>query len=265
MPVTRRIRKDVAYLPAAASPRHTGDLHLPAGAWRGKVLVIHGGGWQQYAKERMAGVAQRLVDHGYAAFAVNYPLITDRPWPACGEACLAAGRFLRDLVPEGCGCAAAAPLFTLGASAGGHLALMTGLRLDGVAGIVSVAGVTDVAGYASQPGFAGQRRWFVKAFLGTEAPTAAQWRATSPLNHVQAGHLPIFLSHDRNDRVVPIEQAEAMVAASRRVDGEVELYRYDGPGHLMWADPEQDAPHLLPAIEERLLAFLERWAAPCPL
>jgi len=254
--VTSRIQKEIPYVPTA-SPRHTGDLYLPDGTPRGKVLVIHGGGWHQHSKERMAGVAQLLVDHGYASFAINYPLITDRPWPACGDACLAAGRFLQALtLPDDDAEAAECPLFTLGTSAGGHLALMTGLRLGGVAGILSIAGVSDVADVARQP-------WFVKAFMGSDAPTEEQWQATSPLNCIRTGHPPIFLSHDRNDKIVPIEQAEAMAAASRRVGGDVELYSYDGPGHCsMWVDPEHEAPGLLPAIGKRLLAFLERKNAP---
>ncbi len=256
------VRTNVTYV-AMGSPRGPGDLYLPAGSWRGKVLVIHGGGWHQFSKERMAGVAHLLAGHGYVAFAINYPLITELPWPACGEACLAAGRFLQALAPPGDDAdAAGRPLFTLGASAGGHLALMTGLRLDGVAGIVSIAGVTDVANYAGQPGFAEQKLWFVKAFLGTDTPSQEQWQATSPLNHIRAGHPPIFLSHDRNDKVVPIEQAEALAAASHRVGGKVDFYRYDGPGHLMWVDPQPESPRLLPAIEERLLAFLERVGTP---
>ncbi len=102
----------------------------------------------------------------------------------------------------------------------------------------------------------------MKAFTGSDVPIEEQWQATSPLNCIRTGHPPIFLSHDRNDKVVPIEQAGAMAAASRRVGGDVELYSYDGPGHCMWVDPEQEAPGLLPAIEERLLVFLERKNAP---
>jgi acetyl esterase/lipase len=55
-----------------------------------------GGGWINFSKERMAGVPAFLGEHGLAAFSVNHPLITGQPWPACGDACLAAGRFLQE-------------------------------------------------------------------------------------------------------------------------------------------------------------------------
>jgi predicted esterase len=75
---------------------------------------------------------------------------------------------------------------------------------------------------------------------------------------VKAGQPPLFLSHDHNDQVVPYPQAARLAAQVEAVGNDVDLYAYDGPGHVMWRNVDAEPPRLLPGIEERLLAFLER-------
>jgi acetyl esterase/lipase len=199
-------------------------------------------------------VAALLAAHDFASFAIDYPLISQRPWPACGDACLAAAHFIQRGGLNRRAHLSRTPLFVLGASAGGHLALMTGLRLPGVAGVVSIAGIADLRALATCDWFAA----LAPEFFGVPEPTPAMWRAASPLHHVGPGLPPLLLTHDRHDEVVPVSQAEAFANAAAAVGAQVDLHVYNGPAHVMWRDPRAPQPQLLPEIETRLLSFLER-------
>lgn len=60
------------YLPETTAP-------VPA------VILIHGGYWQTGDKQSHARLASRVMQWGYAAFAVNYRLAPDFPFPAAVE------------------------------------------------------------------------------------------------------------------------------------------------------------------------------------
>ena len=121
---------DIAYAPELGL-RGLGGLYLPRHP-EGcpAALCIHGGGWNHMDRSSWAGVAQFMCREGYAAFNVNYRLLDTAPWPACGDDCVAAGRFLLRA-----GHPAMAPLdldrglVVIGGSAGGHLAMWAGLTL----------------------------------------------------------------------------------------------------------------------------------------
>jgi hypothetical protein len=76
--------------------RNTGDLYLPENADRNTPLAlsIHGGGWSAMDKSSFAGVAEFLCGLGMAVFNIDYRLLTDAPWPICGDDCLRAAGFL---------------------------------------------------------------------------------------------------------------------------------------------------------------------------
>ena len=248
---------DIAYAPDNGL-RGLGDLHLPvlpAGA--PVALAIHGGGWNNMDKTSWAGVADLLCEHGYGVFNINYRLLDNAPWPACGDDCLAAAAFLR-----GAGHEAMVPLdrsrgvVIVGGSAGGHLALWTGLRLpaEKVRAIISVAGPGDLLWRAGHDG-----RKFFGTFFGTDGEvTDAMLTAASPITCVRQGAPPLLCLHSINDKLVPIEQAHRMVTAYENVGARAELCTWDGPGeqHGIWV--EGSDPHrLLSEPEKGLTAFLE--------
>ena len=129
--------------------RGLGDLYLPdsVNSRTRAALLIHGGGWSALDKSSFAGVALYLCqDLGMAVYNINYRLCGQAPWPACGDDCLEAGTFfLNASIPDFEGFDRSR-IVIVGASAGGHLALMTGLRLpaERVAGIVSISGIADI-------------------------------------------------------------------------------------------------------------------------
>jgi len=240
--------------------RGLGDLYVPEqpeGA--PAALVIHGGGWNAMDKHGLAGVAQFMAEQGYGAYNVNYRLLDHAPWPACGDDCLAAAQFLLDA-----GHASMEPLdrrrlVVIGASAGGHLALMTGLRLpaERVQAIVAIAGPSDMVMRSKRKGASGDRDAFVRKFFGTDHVTEAILREASPVCHVTPAAPPLLCTHSVNDKLVPMAHSERMLAAYDRVGARAQLYAYDGPGeqHGIWiegTDPHRLLPHIEDAIAEYL-------------
>jgi acetyl esterase/lipase len=103
----------------------------PAGAWyiprcskgEATVLYFHGGGYTYYAEVSRLFIALLADWLGLRIFAPDYRLTPEHPHPAQQEDGLAAYRFLltRGIAPE--------KLVVCGDSAGGHLTLMTLIRL----------------------------------------------------------------------------------------------------------------------------------------
>lgn len=244
---------DIAYRPVAGE-RGVGDLYLPVAAERAPLaLTIHGGGWNSQDKSSFSGVAEFLCELGFAVFNINYRLLSAGPWPLCGDDCLCAAEFLLHGNCAELGRIDRSRLLVVGGSAGGHLALMTGLRLprEAVSAIVSISGVDDITLFPQQ---AEAQRQF---FGGT--PTAEQVRSAQPLDWIRRDQPPVLLTHYRNDPVVPCAAAENFAARSRAAGAEIEFYRYDcdtpDSGHSIWI-PGSSPHRLFPDIEAAITRFL---------
>jgi acetyl esterase/lipase len=126
----------------------------PAGAVRGVVLDIHGGGWvigNARMNDRLNAATAAAC--GVAVVSVDYRLALEASVQDMMDDCLAAARWL---LQGGLPGLAGLPVFVVGESAGGHLAAATLLRLKAwpdllrkVAGAVLYYGVFDLAGTPS--------------------------------------------------------------------------------------------------------------------
>jgi acetyl esterase/lipase len=126
----------------------------PAGAVRGVVLDIHGGGWV-IGNARMDDALNLglIRAAGVMTVSVEYRLAGRRAIPALMAECLTAARWLlAGGLPEAC----EAPVILVGESAGAHLAAATLLQLQAepallarIAGAVLYYGVFDLAGTPS--------------------------------------------------------------------------------------------------------------------
>lgn len=241
--------------------RGTGDLYLPEQAAGAPLaLVIHGGGWQAMDKTGLAGVAAWLTAQGWAAFANNYRLLGEAPWPACGDDCLAAAHYLLTTPEPAIAQLARQRLLIVGGSAGGHLAMWTGLRLPRpqVHGIVSIAGPFDLGVFAhsGNPSFPPP---FWEQFFGPgRAVTDALLQAASPAALVVRNPPPLLCLHSRNDELVPPVHADLAAAAWQAQGGRVRVYRFSSPdkAHGIWRDYQTDR-RLLPELEDECARFLQ--------
>ena len=236
--------QDIQYA-AEHGIRGMGDLFLPEKPQGAPLaLCIHGGGWNAMDKYSWAGVAQLMCEQGYAAFNINYRLLDQAPWPACGDDCLRAANFLYDLThPMMKQLDRSQGMVIIGGSAGGHLALMTGLRLprDRVRAIVSISGPADLLLRAQRTG-----RDFYHTFFGTPGEiTDRMLLEVSPVSYVKPNSPPILCVHSTNDKLVFIDQARRMVEMCKGVRARAELFAYPGPGELhgIWIDGTD--PHRL--------------------
>ena len=250
-------------LPYGSGPRHVGDLHLPArrvvGASPAPVLLIHGGGWNALSKESLEPVARLFAEEGRVVFSINYRLLGHAPFPACRDDCLAAARFVLagGLATHGLCAPFDGKLLVVGASAGGHLAMLTGLALgaSACAGILSLAGPTrvrpesddTVASAIAAPGFAA-------AFFGATTPDSAAISAATPTANVSPDAPPLFCLHSRNDLLVPLSHSEQAVSVWRAASVHAELYPFDGPGeqHGFWSEGDHTTRRLIPALDSLL-------------
>lgn len=235
-----------------------GDLFLPADASDETpvALLIHGGGWSAMKRQDVAGIASYLFGWGYAVYSIDYRLAGKDPWPACGEDCVKAAEFLlSDAFAAKYGFRPKR-LTVIGGSAGGHLALWTGLKLgDRAAAIVSISGIGD-----PQPDCAvhpGRYRTLFGA-----VPTEGLFGTMDPQRLIRPVPTRILCTHAAEDDVVPIASARNFFDAWTAAGNEGEFYAYsekDEPnlgGHRIWR--KFDDPHrLLAHLETKILGFLK--------
>jgi len=248
----KTVVKDIPY---ANDTRQVGDLHLPpCPSLLPPVLLIHGGGWNALAKESISPLIDIFLRKKRAVFNINYRLLNHAPWPACGDDCLNAGRFVFGGGLTQSGLAIPDQMFLCGASAGGHLAMMTGLRLprNRIEGILSLAGPSRIhpcddssESAISQPGFQA-------SFFGSTLIDEKQLRNASPAYIVGESPPPLTCIHSRNDRLVPPTHSEEAVAAWKKHGGKAVALYFDGPGlqHGFWDTDDGATRQPIPELQK---------------
>ena len=217
------------------------DLYLPRGQ-QGPVpalIQIHGGGWVGGSKEGNSLRFLPYLEMGWAVINVEYRLGRVALAPAAVEDCLCALRWIiRNAERYNID---ASKLVLTGYSAGGHLALTTGLvpssaGLDlqcpgneplEVAAIVNWYGITDVGDLLEGKN--------MKSY-------AVQWMASmpdryeiaervSPLTYVRAGLPPVLTMHGDADPTVPYSHAVRLRDALDEAGVPNQLHTVPGGGH----------------------------------
>ena len=252
----------VCDIPYGPDPRHRGDVHRAASAHTAgarivPVLLIHGGGWNSLSKESLAPIARIIAERGHPVYSINYRLLSQAAFPACRDDCLAAARFVLDGGLERHGFPRGTRIIVCGASAGGHLAMLTGqgLGAPACAGIVSLAGPSritigrgdGIASVVSSPGF-------FASFFGTATPDEAQIASASPAAMVRASAPPLVCIHSRGDRLVPLAHSEEAVSAwhAKGVPARLLVFAGKGRQHGFWMDDDLRVRHPVPVLAKLL-------------
>ncbi len=184
-------------------PSHAGD--------RPAVVVIHGGGWMAGDRKDMAQFCDRLAERGYVVANVQYRLAPTHKWPAMLDDVQSAVRFLRRnalmyrIDPKRIG--------SLGASAGGHLALMLGVSESTVASAHSskVAAVVNIFGVSDFTAMLPNWSLLSNSLFGVKpADVRPVMAAASPLTHLNKDDAPVFTFHGTADWLVPLAQSIAL-------------------------------------------------------
>jgi acetyl esterase/lipase len=182
------------------------------------VLHIHGGGWVAGAKETEILEALPYFELGCSFVNVEYRLASVSLAPAAVEDCRLALRWVHQNAKRFN--FDTSRIIVTGGSAGGHLALMTGMLDESagfdaakdwdpaslslpVAAIINWYGITDVRGLLSGP----NRQGYAVSWLGGQVGREELARRVSPLTYVRKGNPPIFTVHGDNDELVPYSHA----------------------------------------------------------
>jgi acetyl esterase/lipase len=231
------------------------DLYLPppepAAAPKALPLVIeiHGGGWVAGTKEGSQFQVLPYLEMGYAVANVEYRLAKSALAPAAVEDCRCALRFLlRNAKRYNLD---TNRIVLTGGSAGGHLALITGMLpvsagmdrecagddIDWgkpesqpdvkIAAIVNWFGITDVPAMLDGP----ETRSYAVQWFGSLPNRDEIARRISPMTYVRAGLPPVITIHGDKDPLVPYAQAQRLHAALAKAGVTNQLITIPGGSH----------------------------------
>src|SRR5205807_2861364 len=234
-------------------------VYLRANGWEGKldvyaqrtqtstpvVIYIHGGGWVRGTKDGSVLSALPYLAMGYSVVNVEYRLANVSLAPAAIEDCRCALRWVvahaKDYNFD------VTRIVVAGASAGGHLALTTGMAPASagfdrscytvdeprVAAIVDFFGITDIADLLDGPNKKPfPESWpYTVQWLGNQPNRAEIAKASSPLTYVRAGVPPTISIHGDADPLVPYNHSVRLQEALQKAGVAHELVTVPGGGH----------------------------------
>ena len=220
-------------------------------------MYIHGGGWVAGSKEGSVLATLEFLRLGLAVVNVEYRLAKVAEAPAAVEDCRCALRWIiRNAERMKFD---TSRIVVAGGSAGGHLALMTGMvdraagfdrtcpapdnvRWTGsetgeakVAAIINFFGITDVADMLES---GGNPRSYAIEWVGNRQNIARIAAQVSPLTYVRKDLPPILTIHGDNDKLVPVSHGRRLHEALQKAGATSELLILPGAGHGDF-NPEQ--------------------------
>ncbi|MCX6142448.1 MAG: alpha/beta hydrolase [Ignavibacteriales bacterium] len=225
------------------------------------LMWIHGGGWGRLSKDSVSGQIIPYLELGWIVANVNYRLTAAALAPAAVQDCRAILRWIaanaRRLNAD------LQRIVLSGSSAGGHLALITGMLPSGiafdtlgvvketphVAAIINHYGITDVndlLGGANRKGYA-------VAWIGEQPNKHEVAKAVSPLTYIRKDLPPIFSVQGNADPTVPYSHSIRLHAALDSVGVPNELMTILGGQHGKFSKEENEN------IRLRVAAFLKKY------
>jgi acetyl esterase/lipase len=252
------VTKDIVY-ETVDTVRNRLDLYVPIDTSSAvPVLIwIHGGGWGRLSKDSVSGQLVHYLEMGWAVVNVEYRLTGVAPAPAAVRDCRCALHWVvrnaerLRIDPQ--------RIVVSGTSAGGHLALMTGMLPLGnpldtcstgipftVAAIINWYGITDVADLLG-----GQnRKGYAVRWVGPRPDAREIAGDVSPLTYVRSNLPPVFTVHGDADTTVPYQHAVRLKEALDEAGVVNRLHTVHGGYHGKWGK-EVDAG-VYSAIDEFL-------------
>lgn len=233
------------------------------------LIFIHGGGWILGTKEQSFMSIEPWLAMGWNVFNVEYRLAKVSLAPAAVEDCQCALRFIADHAKDYN--IDVNRLVVMGESAGGHLALTTGMipasagferqcpgggftgggahDLPKVAAILDWYGISDLNDMLTGPN---QRGYAVAWFAGL--PNAQELaKKVSPLTYVRRDVPPTLVIHGDADPIVPYSQATRLHDALTAAGAPTDMYTVPGGGHGNYP-PDQRVK-----IYEKIHLFLAKY------
>ena len=238
------------------------DVYQPAGENAHPTLIyIHGGGWVAGTKE--SGILETVpfLEKGWAVVNVEYRLARTSLAPAAVEDCRCALHWVYDHATDykfDTG-----RIVVMGNSAGGHLALTTGMLpvsagLDRecppekevkVAAVIDWYGITDVGDLFEGP----NKQDYAVMWMGSQVNREEIAKRVSPLTYVRAGVPPILMIQGDADKIVPYAHSVRLHEALDRSGIPNELVTIPGGNHGGFSHTETEM------VYSHIWAFLARY------
>jgi acetyl esterase/lipase len=225
------------------------DVYVPRDDGQHPTLFyIHGGGWVSGSKEDRALSVFPFLEKGWTVVNVEYRMARVSLAPAAVEDCLCALRWVIQHAKEYK--IDTTRIVAMGNSAGGHLALTTGMlpasaglerQCPGsedlkVAAILDWYGITDVNELLNGPNM----RPYAVTWLGSQPDREQIAKRVSPLTYVRAGLPPIMIIQGNADPVVPYTQSVRLNKALDDAGVPHEFVTIPGGDHGQFSGPEMD-------------------------
>ncbi|HUR33488.1 MAG TPA: alpha/beta hydrolase [Vicinamibacterales bacterium] len=210
------------------------------------LVFYHGGGWIGGTKESSFLSVMPWLEMGWNVVNVEYRMARVSLAPAAVEDAQCALKFVvaraRDYNID------ASKIVLSGESAGGHLALTTGMipssagfanlcagggftgndvSLPRVAAVINWYGITDVNDMLGGP----NARSYAVQWLGSPSNRDAIAKSVSPLTYVRADLPPILSIQGDADPIVPYSQNVRLTEALKKAGAKTELFTIPGGGH----------------------------------
>src|SRR6202046_1690750 len=233
------------------------------------LIFIHGGGWILGTKEASVMSIVPWLEMGWNVFNVEYRLAKVSLAPAAVEDCLCALRFIADHAKDYN--VDLSRVVVMGESAGGHLALTTGMvpasvgldrqcpgtgvsapaakEIPKVAAILDWYGITDLNDMLSGP----NERAYAVAWFGSLPLQQELAKKVSPLTYVRKDVPPTLIIHGDADPIVPYSQATRLRDALSSAGAHSDMYTVRGGGHGNYP-PEERVK-----IYEKIHEFLTKY------
>lgn len=247
------------------------------------VLVAVSGGWRSHPTAIRPEMYYAFLQHGYTVFAVLHGTQPQFTIPEILDDMNRAVRFVRShardyhIDPD--------RLAITGGSAGGHLSLMQGVAGDRgdarsldavertssrVQAVACFFPPTDFLNYGSEGAIAFAEDGVLKDFrtavdvreldsrthrlehVTDKDKVKALSRRISPITHVSADAPPTLIVHGDADKLVPIQQAEVMIAKLKKAGVPAELVVKKGAGHG-WGSMDKDMETIADWFDKYLL------------
>lgn len=208
------------------------------------VIYFHGGGWLNGDRTDATRYMMPWLVRGWNVVDVEYRMSGTALAPAAVEDARCSLRWVyrnaRQFHFD------TDRILVTGDSAGGHLALMTGMLRDSdgldndcpmdpsindkplkVAAIVDWYGPTDLNELIEGP----KQSFYAVAWFGSELNRETQARRVSPLNYVRPGLPPVFIVHGNEDPIVPYTESVRLHEGLDSAHVPNQLYTVQGGHH----------------------------------
>lgn len=274
-----RLHAGITYGQAGEQPLRLAIVRpASAGGPLPAVIWVHGGGWRE-GSYTASGLewwcCPLMAGAGFVAVTVQYRLSFEAVFPAQIHDVKGGIRWVRahaaeyGIDPDRIG--------IWGHSAGGHLAALAGVTgdLPELEGTIGPAGVSSavqavVAGSPVTDFTAGGEGWtgsaydaVIDLFGGVGREKRDLMRLASPICHAHFSAAPTLVVHGDADGVVPVSQADTLVAALRAADVPIEYERLPGADHVLFAGERRyGREHGLDRLAELAVPFFRRWLGP---